>query len=120
MQTNALAELRERLLKSKTPEIYWDKSHMDCYHFCQQCKNYFKTLDTTRVNHIHFTATFLCNPISIRWAQDKCCHESATTITWSEFKYFFCKDLRSFQAFIDSLWSKFRRDSQYQLEKAQD
>ena len=47
-------------------------------------------------------------------------HESATPITWSEFKAFLRKDLGSSQAFIDSIWSKFRRDSQYQLEEARD
>ena len=39
---------------------------------------------------------------------------------WSEFKAFLRKDLGSSQAFIDSIGSKFRRDSQYQLEKARD
>ena len=28
---------QERLLKARTPETYSGKSHMDCYHFCQQC-----------------------------------------------------------------------------------
>ena len=39
---------------------------------------------------------------------------------WSDFKTFLRKDLESSQAFIDSIWSKFRRDSQYQLEEARD
>ena len=26
---------REQSLKAKGPEVYYDKSHMDCYHFCQ-------------------------------------------------------------------------------------
>ena len=30
-----LTETQERLLKARTPEIYSEKSHMDCYHFCQ-------------------------------------------------------------------------------------
>ena len=30
----ALAEHWKRLLKAKTPEIYWGKFHMECYHFC--------------------------------------------------------------------------------------
>ena len=58
--------------------------------------------------------------MSLRCAQYKHCHKRATLITWSEFKSFFQKDLKSFQAFIDSIWNKFRRDSQYQLEEAQD
>ena len=34
-QAQALAEPPECLLKAKTPETYWGKSHMECYHFCQ-------------------------------------------------------------------------------------
>ena len=34
-QVQALAERRERPLKARTPETYWGKSHMECYHFCQ-------------------------------------------------------------------------------------
>ena len=67
-QDQALAKPRERLLKAKTSNIYSRKSHMDCYHFCQQCNDYFKTSGTTGINHILFTATFLCGTISFRWA----------------------------------------------------
>ena len=72
------------------------------------------------MNRTPFAALFLCGSISLRWAQQKRCHKSATPITWSEFKAFLRKDFESSRAFIDSIWSKFRRDSQYQLEKAQD
>ena len=34
-QAQALAEPRERPLKTRTPETYWGKFHMECYHFCQ-------------------------------------------------------------------------------------
>ena len=72
------------------------------------------------MNRTPFAATFLRGFISLRWAQHKGRHKRATPITWSEFKAFLGKDLRSSQVFIDSIWSKFRWDSQYQLEKAQD
>ena len=49
-----------------------------------------------------------------------CRHESTSPITWSNFIAFLRKDLGSSQAFIDSIWSKFRRDSQYQLEETLD
>ena len=26
---------RKRPLKAKVPDVYFGKSHMDCYHFCQ-------------------------------------------------------------------------------------
>ena len=72
------------------------------------------------MNRTPFAATFLRSPISLRWAQHKRRHNCATPITWSEFKAFLRNDLGSSQAFIDSIWSKFRRDSQYQLEETQD
>ena len=93
---------------------------MECYHLCQQCEDYFETSDATRMNRTPFAASFLCGSISLRCAQHKRRHESATPITWSEFKAFLQKDLGSFQAFINSIWSKFKRDSQYQLEEARD
>ena len=93
---------------------------MECYHFCQQCEDHFEISGTTGMNHIPFAASFFRGSISLRWAHHKCRHESATPIMWSEFKAFLQKDLRSSQAFIDSIWNKFRRDSQYQLEEAWD
>ena len=36
------------------------------------------------------------------------------------FKTFLQKDFGNFQAFIDNIWNKFRRNSQYQLEEARD
>ena len=113
-------EPRERPLKARTPETYSGKSHMDCYHFCQQCEDYFETSGATGMNRTPFAATFLRGAISLRWAQHKRRHKHATPITWSEFKAFLRKDLGSSQAFIDSIWNKFRRDSQYQLEEAKD
>ena len=32
---NQSPEERKRLFKAKVPDIYYGKSHMDCYHFCQ-------------------------------------------------------------------------------------
>ena len=93
---------------------------MECYHFYQQCEDHFKTFGATGINCIPFVALFLRGSISLRWAQHKRRHKSATPITWSKFKAFLRKDIESSQAFIDSIWSKFRRDSQYQLEKVQD
>ena len=34
-QAQASTEPREHLLKTKTPETYWNKFYMKCYHFCQ-------------------------------------------------------------------------------------
>ena len=76
---------------------------MDCYHFCQQCEDYFEILGATGMNHILFATTFLRSLIRPKWAQHKQRHERATLITWSEFKAFLRKDLGSLQAFIDNI-----------------
>ena len=104
-------EPRECPLTTRTPKTYSGKSHMDCYHFCQQCKDYFKISGATRINCIPFATTFFRGAISLWWAQHKRRHKCATLIIWSKFKDFLRKDLGSSQAFIDSIWSKFRRDS---------
>ena len=33
-QAQALAEPQEQPLKARSPETYWGKSQMECYHFC--------------------------------------------------------------------------------------
>ena len=59
-------EPRECSFKARTPETYSGKSHIDCYHFCQQCKDYFETSGTTGMNRTFFAATFFCGAISLR------------------------------------------------------
>ena len=59
---------RERNLKAKVPEVYYGKSHMDCYHFCQQCEDHFETVGATGFNRTPFAAFFLRGNISVHWA----------------------------------------------------
>ena len=72
------------------------------------------------MNCTPFVASFLCGSINLKWAQHKRRQKSATSITWPEFKVFLQKNFGSSQAFIDSIWSKFSRYSQYQLEEVRD
>ena len=110
---------REQSLKAKVPEMYYGKSHMDCYHFCQQCKDHFETAGATGNNRTPFAASFLRGNISVRWTQYKRRHrgEELTPITWTEFKAFLRKNLGESNSFVDSVWRKLKRDSQYQLEE---
>ena len=62
---------RERFLKAKVLEVYYGKSYMDCYHFCQQCKDHFETAGATGTNRTPFAAFFLRGSISVRWTQYK-------------------------------------------------
>ena len=87
-QARALAERKNWPLKARSSETYLMKSHMDCYHFCQQCEDHFKTSGTTKMNYTLFVALFFHGTINLRWPQHKCHHQSATPITWSEFKTF--------------------------------
>ena len=59
-------EERERPFKAKVPDVYYGKLHMDCYHFCQQCEDYFETFWATGTNRTPFAASFLCGNISVR------------------------------------------------------
>ena len=67
-QAQALAEPRECPLMARTPETYWGKSHMECYHFCQQCEDYFETSGASGMNRTPFAASFFRGSISLRWA----------------------------------------------------
>ena len=110
---------RERSFKAKVPEVYYGKSHIDCDHFCQQCKDHFETAEAIGTNRTLFVAFFLRGSISVRWTQYKRHHrgEELTPITWTEFKAFLRKNLGESKSFVDSIWRKLKRDSQYELKK---
>ena len=95
---------------------------MDCYHFCQQCKDHFETAGATGTNRTPFAASFLRGNISVRWTQYKRRHrgEELIPISWTEFKAFLRKNLGESKSFVDSIWKKLKRDSQYQLEEVYD
>ena len=49
---------RKQPFKAKVLEIYYGKLYMDCYHFCQNCKDYLETAEATKANRTLFTAFF--------------------------------------------------------------
>ena len=97
------SEPRERPLKARSPQTYSGKSHKDCYHFCQQYEDHFKTSSVTEINYTSFAVSFFRGTISLRWAQHKRCHQSATPITWSKFQTFLWKNLGNSRAFINNI-----------------
>ncbi len=109
-------------LKVKTLDVYHNRSHMECYNFCQQCKDYLTTCGATWPNQILFAAFFLRDRIKFRWQQQKrkLKVESLVPIFSDEFKAFLRKALGDFRAFVDSYWTKIRKDSQYQQEEVLD
>ena len=45
--------------KVRFPDFYYVNLHMDCYWFCQQCEDHFKTIKAKRPNKILVAALFL-------------------------------------------------------------
>lgn len=58
-QSQANQKPQERPFKARFPDLYFGKSHMDCYHFCQQCGDHFNTAQATGTNRTSFAASFL-------------------------------------------------------------
>ena len=65
-------------LNAHFSDIYYGKSHMDCYNLCQQCKDSFATVRATGPIRIPFAAFFLRNRISFRLQQYKQKHDADT------------------------------------------
>ena len=103
-------------LKARFPNLYYGNSHLDCYRFCQTCKDYFKTAAANRPNWIPFAASFLRRAMIQRWHQQKRCSEAEDPMMWEEFKDFLQKNLGDNRAFANSIFSQFRRVSQHQQE----
>ena len=53
------AEPRERPLKARLPDLYYGDSHIECYWFCQQCKDHFNIARAKGLNQIPFAPSFL-------------------------------------------------------------
>ncbi len=109
-------------LKAKTPDVDRGRSYMECYNLYQQCEDHFATCGATGPNRIPFAASLLQDGINFRWQQHnrKLEAESSVPISWDELKAFLQKALGDSWAFVDSYWTKIRRDSQYQQEEVLD
>ena len=97
------AEPQKQPLKAWFPNLYWGNLHMDCYRFCQQCEDHFKTAGAKKSNRIPFAASFLRGGVTQRWLQYKRRHDEAIPMTWPEFKDFLRKNLGDSRAFVDSI-----------------
>ncbi len=112
----------DRPLKPRNLDLYYSKSHMECYYFCQQCEDHFEVAGSLGHKRVSFAAGFLKNRILNRWQQHKTCMQRnrLALITWDEFKAFLRKSLGESNAFVGHVWSKLRGDAQHQLEEVQD
>ena len=72
--------LCERLLKKRFPDMYWSKTHIECYNFFQQCKDHFATSGATWPNRVPLAAIFLKDAILFRWQQHQRKVEDKTNV----------------------------------------
>ncbi len=115
-------DVLDKPLTIKNPDLYYGNLHIECYYFCQQCKDHFETAGVKSHKRIPFAASFLKARIFFYWQQykNKIKHDRATPPSWQEFKAFFQRNLGESTAFVDNIWSKIKKHSQYQLEEFQD
>lgn len=57
----------KKSLKARLPNIYFDKCHIECYNFYQQCEDYYTIAGAKSLNCILFGAFFLRNCINFLW-----------------------------------------------------
>ena len=103
----------ERLFKAWLPDLYYRNSHIKYYRFCQQCEDHFDTARAKGSNRIPFAASFLHEKALGQWLQYKRQNNGAEPMTWPEFKDFLQTNLGDSKAFMDGIWSKIKRNSQY-------
>lgn len=80
---------------------------MDCYYFCQQCKDHFKTNGATGSNRTLFAMLFLCKKINLWWHQDQK-QLGKAFVPWEDLKVFLKKNLKDSRAFVDIIWSNIK------------
>lgn len=98
---------RKSQLKAKFPNLYYGKSHLECYHFSQQCEDHFNTAGAIGFNCTLFAASFFRGRISSQWHQHKRRDQAAGgRLSWVEFKAFLQKNLGDSRAFVDTIWSR--------------
>ena len=57
----------KQLTKARFADFYYGNLHMNCYRFCQQCKNHFETAGVKETNRILFAALFLRGLVTWWW-----------------------------------------------------
>lgn len=57
-EQNPGTETRKQRFKACSFDLYYKNSYLECYRFCQQCKENFENAKTNEVNQISFAALF--------------------------------------------------------------
>ena len=58
-------KLQEQSFKARSLKTYLRNFFINCYHFCQQYEDYFKTSSATKINCTSFAASFFYGTISL-------------------------------------------------------
>ena len=97
--------LCERPLKAWFPNIYWDKTHLECYNFFQQCKDHFAIAGATGPNRVLFAAIFLNNTALFCWQQyqHKINDQTNVSISCKGLIAFLCQSLGKSEAFVNTI-----------------
>ncbi len=92
------------------PDLYYSKSQIEYYNFCQQYEDYFTITRAIRPNLVLFTTFYLWDLINFYWQQYKWKMEAETSISiiWDMFKKFLQKSLKNFRGFVNSYWIKIK------------
>lgn len=110
----------ELVIEVRFPDLYFGKSHMECFEFCLQCENHFDLAGVTGHNRSTVAASFLRGRINFRWQQHKRRQLVDRPLSWDDFKAFLQKNLGNTRAFVNSVWRRLNRDSQYEKEEVMD
>ena len=94
-----------RSLKAQFPDIYWDKTHLECYNFFQQYKDHFVTTGAMGPNQALFATTFFKGTALFQWQQHqhKIKDHINVPISWEGFKAFFYQSLSKSKNFINTI-----------------
>ena len=57
----------EKPLKSRFSDVYWGKTHLECYNFFQRCEDHYATAGAKSQNRVSFAAIFLKNTTVFCW-----------------------------------------------------
>lgn len=84
--------------KARNPDIYYDNLHIECYYFCQQCKENFEIAGAKNHKRVFFASTFLKNRIL------NCFQQYQTWTKYNQVVLLFYKKFKTFlrKSFVES------------------
>lgn len=102
-------DTQKQYMKLRAPDIYIDKSHIDCYNWIQQYKYQFVTFGFQSQNQVFFASISPMKKTLNLWQQykQKIWGKTLMSITWANLKVFQQKRWGETPVFVDNIWTKF-------------